>query len=354
MAGSQEKTEKPSARRLDKARQEGQFPVSRELALATHFLTFLLFFDWAFQSWYENSARTYRGVIAEAFRADLTPARFEWIWFKQLAPTLVPLGAVALGLALFALLLHLILTRFAIATGRLKPAWNRLNPAAKLAELTSSGPVTTGKGILLVLVALGIFGWLLDSHFLPAMELLRLAPKAGISRGLAMTREFVWQAGVALLALGFVDWGLQRRRFMKNMRMTKQEVKQEHKESEGNPETKGRVRRMQREASRRSMMQDVPKATAVVVNPTHFAVAIRYNLESAGAPTVVAKGKNYLALRIREKATASNVPIVENPPLAQALYKSSEVGQEIPPHLYRAVAEILAYIFKLMNGRLPG
>ena len=102
------------------------------------------------------------------------------------------------------------------------------------------------------------------------------------------------------------------------------------------------------------MMKEVPKATAVVVNPTHFAVAIRYQLERMAAPLVVAKGKNYMAQRIRQKAIENQVPIVENPPLAQALYRSVEVGQEIPPHLYRAVAEILAYIFKLMNGRLPG
>jgi len=117
---------------------------------------------------------------------------------------------------------------------------------------------------------------------------------------------------------------------------------------------KARIRRLQRDHARRHMMKEVPKATAVIVNPTHFAVAIRYQVEGMAAPMVVAKGKNYLALRIREKAAEHQVPIIENPPLAQALYKSVEVGQEIPPHLYRAVAEILAYIFKLMNGRLPG
>ena len=101
-------------------------------------------------------------------------------------------------------------------------------------------------------------------------------------------------------------------------------------------------------------MKDIPKATAVIANPTHFAVAIRYQIETMAAPVVLAKGKNYLALRIRQKAVEHEVPVIENPPLAQALYKSVEVGQEIPPHLYRAVAEILAYIFKLMNGKLPG
>jgi len=135
------------------------------------------------------------------------------------------------------------------------------------------------------------------------------------------------------------------------LRMTRQEVKDEHKETEGDPQIKARVRRIQRDLARRNMMKEVPKATAVVVNPTHYSVAIRYDLDSMAAPLVVAKGKNYLALRIRQIALEHQVPIVENQPLAQALYKSADVGQEIPARLYRAVAEILVYIYKLMNGR---
>jgi flagellar biosynthetic protein FlhB len=125
------------------------------------------------------------------------------------------------------------------------------------------------------------------------------------------------------------------------------------KESDGDPMVKQRIRRIQRDLARRSMMKQVPTATAIIVNPTHYAVAIRYALESAGAPTVVAKGKNYLARRIREIAEEHNIPIIENRPLAQALYKGAEVGQEIPAALYRAVAEVLAYIFRLMGGKLP-
>src|SRR6185369_8460292 len=116
---------------------------------------------------------------------------------------------------------------------------------------------------------------------------------------------------------------------------------------------KAKIRRLQRDRARKQMMKEVPSATAVIVNPTHFAVAIRYNLDSMAAPLVVAKGKNYLALRIKQKAIDNQVPIIENAPLAQALYKSVDVGQEIPPHLYRAVAEILAYIYRLTNIRRP-
>jgi flagellar biosynthetic protein FlhB len=133
--------------------------------------------------------------------------------------------------------------------------------------------------------------------------------------------------------------------------MSKQEVKEEAKESEVNPQVKGKIRRLRRDLARRRMMKDVKTATAVIVNPTHYAVALRYQSGTTGTPVVVAKGKNYLALRIRQIAIENGVPLVENPPLAQALYKSVDVGREIPPQLYRAVAEVLAYIYRLTNTR---
>ena len=131
----------------------------------------------------------------------------------------------------------------------------------------------------------------------------------------------------------------------------KQELRDELKETEGNPQIKMRIRRLQRDARRRRMMDEIKTATAVVVNPIHYAVAIRYHHETMTAPVVVAKGKNYLALRIRARALEYQIPLIENPPLAQALYKSVDVGQQIPPDLYRAVAEILAYIYKLMGAK---
>lgn len=166
--------------------------------------------------------------------------------------------------------------------------------------------------------------------------------------------ELLWKAAFVFVAIGLLDYYRQRKRWMAEMRMTRQEVREEHKEVEGNPLIRMRIRRLQRELRRRRMMQQVPKATAVIVNPTHYAVAIRYQMGSPGAPRVVAKGKNWLARRIREIAVRHQVPVVENAPLAQALYASAEVGQEIPVHLYQAVAEILAYIYRLMRGRLPG
>ena len=138
---------------------------------------------------------------------------------------------------------------------------------------------------------------------------------------------------------------------MNDLKMTKQEVKQETKDNEGSPHVRGKIRRLQRDLARRRMMKEVATASAVIVNPTHFAVALRYDHNTMATPLVIAKGKNYLALRIRQLAIENGVPLVENPPLAQALYKSVDVGREIPAHLYRAVAEVLAYIYRLTQGR---
>lgn len=354
MAGSSERTEKPTQRRLDKARKQGQFPVSRDLLAASHFLLALVVLNWASRSWLSGSTAVFQSLITDAFHTDLTAERFRSLWYLRLAPGLVPMGAVALALFLLVCAVQLGMTRFSFATSRLQPAWSRLNPATKISEILSNGPMSALKAILLLVFGTFIVVWLVKDHFGEALQLLRMTPRAGFESGLQMIYEFAKKAAGLLLLVGFIDWVWQRQRFLKNMRMTKQEVKEEHKESDGNPETKGRIRRMQRDLARRNMLKDVPSATAVVVNPTHYAVAIRYTMESVAAPKVVAKGRDYLALRIRERATQAGVPIVENPPLARALFKSADVGQEIPPHLYRAVAEILAYIYKLMNGRLPG
>jgi flagellar biosynthesis protein FlhB len=163
----------------------------------------------------------------------------------------------------------------------------------------------------------------------------------------------LWRAGAVFLLFGGVDMFRQYRRHMKTLRMTKAEVKEEHKRNEGDPQMKGRIRRLRRDLLRRQMMRDVPKATVVLMNPTHFAVAIRYDMQDVPCPILVAKGRNWLALRIRQIAREHDVPVIENPPLARALYDACEVGQAIPPDFYKAVAEVLAYIYRILGQKLP-
>jgi flagellar biosynthetic protein FlhB len=164
-------------------------------------------------------------------------------------------------------------------------------------------------------------------------------------------QALMWKAAALFFVFGCVELFRETRRHSNQLKMSKQEVKDEAKESEGNPQMKAKIRALRRNQARRRMMEEVATATAVIVNPTHFAVALKYDPEGMAAPIVVARGKNFLALRIRQRALDNQVPLIENPPLAQALYKSVRVGQEIPPQLYKAVAEILAYIFKLMHKK---
>lgn len=152
------------------------------------------------------------------------------------------------------------------------------------------------------------------------------------------------------IVIGAADWIYQKHKFHEEMKMTKQEVKDEYKNTEGNPEIKGKQRQRMQEASRRRMMQDVPKADVIITNPTHLAVALKYDSNESKAPVVLAKGEDYLALKIREVAKENHVEIVENKPLARMLYANVDIGQEIPPELYQAVAEVLAMVYNMKNS----
>ncbi len=156
--------------------------------------------------------------------------------------------------------------------------------------------------------------------------------------------------GFVYLIIGLADWFYQKHKFHEEMKMTKQEVKDEFRNTEGNPEIKGKQRQKMQEASRRRMMQDVPKADVIITNPTHISVAIKYDANEAKAPVVLAKGEDYLALKIRETAKEHHIEIVENKPLARMLYTNVDIGQEIPPELYQAVAEVLAMVYNLKNN----
>jgi flagellar biosynthetic protein FlhB len=247
----------------------------------------------------------------------------------------------------------LAITRFGFSGKNVMPQFGRLNFFNKIREV----PRQNLPMFLQALVLLPVFGMAVYGVLKENMNALTAMPLESVEQGARqMTgsiKTLVWRAAFVFAVLGAFDYWRQHRRYIADLKMSKQEIREEMKELEGNPQVKARIRRLQREWLRKRMMQRVPTATAVVVNPTHYAVAIRYAMETMAAPIVVAKGKNYLALRIRQKAVEHQIPVIENPPLAQALYKSSEVGQEIPGDLYRAVAEILAYIYRLMGGRLP-
>jgi len=348
-----QRTEKPTPRRIDKARREGRFAVSRELVSSLQFLAVVILLAGLGGEWFAQLRGGTRLGLAQAFRRELEAGDVlvlaRQILYRNFAPLALG-GAILLGITLAA---QLGATRMGLATKRLTPDFKRLDPVRRLRELPRQNLALLRQAVLLLpLFALAVWQVARDN-----LGSLLTLPFQSVAPGLRQVAQSIqgllWKAAVVFLALGILDYWRQRRRYMRDLSMSKQEVREEIKETEGNPQVRARIRRLRRDLLRRQMMREVPKATAVVVNPTHYAVALRYHVDTMAAPRVVAKGKNYLALRIRQLAVHHQVPVVENPPLAQALYKSAEVGQEIPAHLYRAVAEVLAYIYRLMGGRLP-
>ena len=292
-----------------------------------------------------------RVLITQAFRSDLGPAALVDLMHQAFASTLIPLVTVSAILVGTGLLFQLGSTGFSMSLSRLAPKGAHFNPVSKLKSTWERGLTSAMQGALLLAVFAVTIYWVIRQN---ASRLYQL-PLMSLSSGLAMVRslcvDVLWKAAAFFLLMGAIDLFREKRRFANRMKMTKQDVREEAKESDGNPLIKVRIRRLQRDLRRRRMMDEVKTATAVIVNPTHYAVAIRYEHDAMPAPVVVAKGKNFLALRIRARAIENQIPLIENRPLAQALYKSVDVGQQIPAHLYRAVAEILAYVYKLTGQR---
>jgi flagellar biosynthetic protein FlhB len=349
------RTEQPSPRKLNKAREDGNYVVSKEFVAAVQFTTFFILVL-QFGDRFGRSCQAHiTNWIRLAFTdSDLHRDSLYDMLLHVLVPYLLPILGVGFALTAAAILGQLVVSRLGVSVKKLAPQFDRLNPLSRIKELPKQNLVTAGLAAVLLPVFLGAVYALVATNANQLLSLPRRSPSSGAAIVFSIISDLMYKSTMVFLLVGAADWFRQQSRYTKQLKMTKQEVKDEHKESEGNPQLKAKLRKMQRDNSRRQMITNVPKASAIIVNPTHYSVAIRYELGGTGAPKVIAKGRNYLARRIREIATANEIPIVENPPLARALYAAVDVGQEIPPHLYRAVAEILAYLFRIMNGRLPG
>ena len=348
---AENRTEQPTPRRLQNARKEGNFAPAGMAIPAAQLAAFLVLLNFGGQTAAMEMARALKTLLRLAF-APAALAGASALFVPLLASPAKLFLIPAAGLTALSLATQLTLTGFAFSGSRIAPQWKRLNPLSRIAQMPKNA-LASGVEACLLLAAAAYLAW----DFYGAVAASRVIEGDHTLASAAMTaRELIGRmlsrASLLALTYGAVNFFRQRMQWANSLKMTKEEVKRESKESEGNPQIKMRIRRIQRDFLRRRMMADVAKASAVIVNPTHYAVALAYDMESGGAPRVVAKGKNYMALRIRLKALQNQVPIVENPPLAQALYQAAGIGQEIPAHLSRAVAEVLAYIFRIMNGRL--
>lgn len=350
MSDQSQKTEQPSQQRLRKARDEGRFPVSKEFTAAVQFASFAALLTGMTSIWWPAIQHCFRNMLQAGFHWNATPTGFLSLLKAQEVPFGIALLLAGVVMNSAMLMAQFAMTGFGLAASRIALDVTRLNPVNHIRELPRKNLTSLQEALVLLPVMLFISWAVIAANLNDFLRLPFLSLWGGVRLAGEAISQLLWKSAAVFLIWGSVDLFRQRRRYINDMKMTKQEVREEVKQNEGNPEIKMKIRRMRRELLRRRMMSEVPTATAVIMNPTHYAVALRYDMKAMGAPRVVAKGKNYLALRIKEKALQHQVPVIENPPLARALYKQVEVGQEIPAQLYRAVAEVLAYVFRILNG----
>jgi flagellar biosynthetic protein FlhB len=349
---SEQRTEKATPQRLRKAREKGQFPTAKEFVSAAQFFVIAMLIVSMMPDWWEQAKLGFGRMLKAAFQHDLTTAENLFLIQRSIAGAFLPLAAPAGLLLAVTVALQLGATNMGFSLAKLAPNFSRMNPMGRLKEIGRQNfPAALQALFVLLVVGWSVYG--IERDELDTFMTLPLASaEAGIAVSAAAAKRVLWRATGILFVIGAVEMFRQRRLYNKDLSMTKQEVKEEMKEQEGDPHLKAKIRRMRRDLLRRRMMQEVPTASVVIVNPTHYAIAIRYDSGTMASPKVVAKGRNLIAARIKALASENDVPIVENPPLARALYKSVEVGRDIPPDFFRAVAEVLAYVYRL-TGRRP-
>ncbi len=338
------KTEKATPQRRKKAREQGQVARTRELSSALAWGGALSLVAWQVA----DVPRQWRGLLQSTLDLSVNeplrpggPALF-WAAIGVLR-WIVPVVATAWVLSVSAGVAQ---GGLVFAPEALAPKPERMSPANKLKQMFSLAGLS---GLLKSLLPFAAIAWIgistIGKHWGTIIHASELGVRAYAAFLVSVMAELLWKSGLVLLSWSAVDYLLVRQKLEGDLKMSRQDLKDELKQSEGNPATKGRIRRLQRSMRRRQMLRDTEKASVVITNPTHFAVALRYEM-SMEAPIVIAKGRDFLAQEIKEVARWHDIPVLENPPLAQALYKSVEVGQPIPGALYAAVAEILAFVFR--------
>ena len=351
-----DKTEKATPKKLDDARKEGR--VARSSDLINGFMLLLMFFV----------LKLFGGIMAKLFldsfvkyynkASDISMEVFDVRQAVNLSNEIVLDIVIAslpvlIGSFVVALVGNIVQVGWKVTGKPLKPKLDRLNPIGGLKRMFSQEKVVELIKSILKVLAIALVAYnevkdrwkfilnLYDFEFMQAiLNIFDIVLDVGI------------KISVIFVIIGLADFGYQKWKHLHDLRMSKQEVKDEMKQSEGDPQIKGQIRQKMREGARRRMMQDLPKADVVITNPTHFAVAVKYDKETAEAPYVLAKGADYVAANIKEIAKQNNIEIVENKPLARMLYYNVEIGDQIPPELYQMVAEVLAYVYSVKNKEI--
>lgn len=348
-----DRTEPATGKRREEARSRGQVARSQELSSALLLLTATLVLYLLGGQLLSGLVGLMRHHLGQVLGVQLTPTQAHGVVLNTGLQTAMVLAPFMGALILIALVSNVAQVGFMVNSSALSFKWERLNPAAGMKRLFAPGRLLmeTGKSPLKFAVVGLLVYRTISAHLSEIPLLVEMAPMQTLTWIGQLCFQLALRVSVAFLVMAAVDYGYQRWQFEKSIRMTKAEVKDEAKQADGDPAVKGKIKGMQRQAAMHRMMTDVPKADVVVVNPIHFAVAMRYDSTSMEAPQVVAKGARLVAERIVASAKANGVPIVEDPPLARALYKGVSIGQQIPIHLYKVVAEILSYVYQMSGKR---
>ncbi len=353
-----EKTEPATEKKLRDARKEGQVAKSKEIANALGILALFL----VLKIWVGTMGNQFLAVFPDIYNRIPDVVTF-WDGFMPEREVKIVFNEMLLQAVI--IMAPIMIVGFIVAfvsdvvqvgwkpTGKpMQPKLSKLNPMSGFKRIFSvNSLVELIKSVLKIgLILYMCFGYLKDKwallfslYDMTLMQVLQLAAQTVTDLGIRIA--------IIYMLIAAADFAYQKIKFSMDMRMTKQEIKEEYKQQEGDPQIKGKIRQRMREASQRRMMQNLPQADVVITNPTHYAVAIKYDPEVADAPMVIAKGEDYLAARIKEVAKENHIEIVENKPLARMLYANVEVGQVVPPELYQAVAEVLAFVYHL-QGRV--
>ncbi len=349
-----EKTEPATEKKLRDARKEGQVAKSKEIANGLGLLALFVVLRFytgymgnRFLSLFSNMYNQMPGIVT-FWNGNVSWEEMELLlgeMFLQVLLIVLPIFLIGFVIAFVS---DLVQVKWKVSAKPLMPKLNRLNPISGFKRIFSVNSVmelvkSLAKIILIIIICYTYLDDKWQNVFLlydmPILQALQLLLETVTDLGIRVSAFY--------MIIAFADYAYQKFKFANDMKMTKQEVKEEYKQTEGSPEVKGKIRQRMREASQRRMMQNLPQADVVITNPTHYAVAIKYDPEVADAPIVIAKGEDYLAQKIKEVAREHNIEIVENKPLARMLYANVDIDQMVPPELYQAVAEVLAFVYKI-------
>lgn len=348
---AEERTEPATPKRREEVRKKGQVAKSPELSSSFMLLALFTVLGAAGVYCYNQLSELIKSSLTRISNPEITPVSAYSIFLNNLWTITKTVGPFFLAGIIIALVVNSVQVRFLFATQLLQPNWDRINPASGFKRLFSLRALfDTAKSIFKV----GVIAYIAYGVFISNLpDILNLLGRDNKVLLLTIAR-IVFQIGLrtalALIALAIIDYIYQRYQFEKSIRMTKQEIREELRNTEGSPEMRAFIKQRQRAVARQRMMAEVPQADVVITNPTELAVAVKYERKMR-APKVIAKGARLIAQRIKSIAKEHDIPVVEDKPLAQLLFKSVEVGQEIPPTLYKAVAEILAFVYRLGKRR---